>query len=270
MDLIKDSHIGFVNLDHRSDRLTSMRNQLSKIGLNAVRYAGVLPHERTEEKSVMHAMLRRKQVGALGCYLAQLDIIKDAQSLGKHAWVMEDDVVFCEDFIKRIYYIDHWMHSDTLISEFVWQRKMTAIPREWDIIWLGGTFHVNPPYWHKDLLGKDAETTDDPRMIRTFGSFCTYAYIINRNSIEKVLSLLKERVGDSIGIDHSMIMISPLLKTFAFVPGCCKQYDNLSDQIPGSGDITTFSRFEKLGPYWYQERMEDFDPKTFDWAEARI
>ena len=260
MGIRADSHVGFVNLDHRSDRLAHMRRQLDRVGLNAQRYPGVLPHERTEEKSVMHAMLKRKQVGALGCYLAQLDIIKDAQRLEKHAWVMEDDIVFCEDFAKRIEYINHWTHNTGCARMF----------RDWDIIWLGGTFHVNPSYWHADTLGRDAELTDDPRMIRTYGSFCTYAYIVNSWSIEKVLKLLDETISGSIGIDHSMIMISPELKTFAFVPGCCKQYDNESDQIPGSKIVTRFSKFETLGPYWYQEKMEDFDPLTFNWAEANI
>jgi len=45
MDLIKDSHIAFINLDHREDRLQHMGNQLARVGIEAVRVRGLLPVE---------------------------------------------------------------------------------------------------------------------------------------------------------------------------------------------------------------------------------
>jgi hypothetical protein len=116
-------------------------------------------------------------------------------------------------------------------------------------------------------LGRDAETTDDPWMMRTFGAFCTYAYIVRDRSIERVLHLLDEWLDLSMGIDWAMIQIQPQLQTFAFVPGSVIQRDNKSDI--GSG-MTIFSGFSKLGPYWFAERMEDFDPTTFEWHEANL
>jgi GR25 family glycosyltransferase involved in LPS biosynthesis len=259
MSLIEDSHIGYVNLDHRSDRNVLMKQNLALHNIPAKRYSGVLPHERLEEKSHMNAMNARPQKGALGCFLAQMDVMRDALAQNKHAWVMEDDLVFCSDFNKRLDYIGAWTRGG-----------ITRAFRDWDVIWLGGTFHVGGrgPYWHTQTLGRDADITDDPRMLRTYGSFCTYAYIINHNSVGPIMNLLKGTWPTSIGIDHSFITLSPLLKTFAFVPGCIKQYDNVSDQIPGTPVITHFSKFEKLGPYWWQDKMEDFDPTAFDWAEA--
>jgi hypothetical protein len=79
-----------------------------------------------------------------------------------------------------------------------------------------------------------------------------------------------------MGIDWSFIQLAPNMHNYVFVPGCAKQMDNLSDQIPGSGHITEFSRFSKLNgteensAYWYQDRMENFDPEKFDWKEARL
>lgn len=269
MGLIQDSYISYVNLAHRTDRNDLMIESLKKVDLPINRMSGILPHEWLGDAVKMKAMLKRPQKGAIGCYLSQTSIIKKAKELNKHAWVMEDDLVFCSDFQKRIDYIDRWIHTPQgFYPNFTW--------RDWDIIWLGATFHVNPPYWHKATLGRDAELTDDPRIIKSYGSFCTYGYIINRSSIEKVLSLLEEVLPQSIGIDHSMILISPKLNTFAFVPGCVKQYDNLSDQIPENKDVTEFSRFEKLNgtiensKYWWQDKMEDFIPETFNWAEARV
>ena len=105
--------------------------------------------------------------------------------------------------------------------------------------------------------------TDDPRIIRTYGCFCTYAYIINKNSLEKIIKLLDENVHLSMGIDWLFILLQPRLKTFAFVPGMVKQMDNQSDIGDG---ITVFSGFSKLNGteensrYWWQNKMEDFNP----------
>ena len=260
MSLLSDSYISYVNMDHRKDRLTHIANELKKVGIQAERTRGIYPYEFLIDNPC-HAKMRARTWGAIGCYEAQLNVMREALKQGKHAFVMEDDVVFCSDFHKRIEYIDNsWISN----------------PGEWDIIWLGGTFHINPPYWHKQDLGRDAECTNDPRIIRTYGSFCTYSYIVNKYSLIKVVNMLEKIMHKSIGIDWSMIQLSPQLHTFAFVPGCCKQIDNESDQIPDKKVITEFSKFEKLNGtiensrYWYQDKMEDFDPLTFDWAEAKI
>ncbi len=251
-------HASFVNLDQRPDRLQKMYASIDKLELPLLihRTQGILPEEYSGPTERIRTMLSRPQKGAIGCFESQLRIMRDAYSQDKHAFVMEDDLVFCSDFKKRLEYLFEWSKTHT-----------------WDIAWLGGTFHVNPPYWHKDTLGRDAELTDDPRMIRTYGSFCTYAYIVNVYSITKILDLLEKWMPLSIGIDWSMIQISPQLKTYAFVPGCITQYDNQSNIGQG---MTYFSKFAKLNgtlensAYWYQDKMEDFDPLTFNWAEARV
>ncbi len=200
--------------------------------------------------------------GALGCHISQVLVMGAACAELKHAFVMEDDLIFCSDFQKRLTYIDEFTKTHS-----------------WDAIWLGATFHVNPPYWHTgknpDLkgsnFGRDAELTDDPRMIRTYGAFSTYAYIVNLESIPKILALLDKHVHESMGIDWLFIKIQPQLKTFAFVPGCVKQMDNKSDIGKG---WTIFSGFAKLNgtkensAYWWQDRMEDFLPENFNWKEC--
>jgi GR25 family glycosyltransferase involved in LPS biosynthesis len=268
MKLLENSYIAYVNLDHRTDRRDKMLTQFAQMPFlgRPERIRGMYPNEWPAESSKMTKMLSRPQVGAIGCFFSQLKIMQRALEFGQHAFVMEDDLQFCSDLERRLEYINTWTNS----------LPPTRGARDWDIIWLGGTFHVNPPWWHRDTLGRDAELTDDPRMVRTYGSFCTYAYIVNAWSIQKVIDLLWARMPESIGIDESMIKISPQLKTYAFVPGCVIQYDNISDQVPSNPQTTEFSRFINLNGtteksrYWYQDRMEDFDPLTFDWAEARV
>jgi len=258
--LLKDSHIAFVNLDYRTDRLELMKKELAKLGLATQRVRGLLPGEVDQPPDKLRVMQKRTP-GAIGCHYSQVSIIQEALRRNKHAWVMEDDLIFCKDFLSRIEYIDDWMKD-----------------HDWDVFWLGGTFH-SPAWWHtKDhnhelrqcncKLRRDCEPTEDPRIIRTYGAFCTYAYIVNINSLRKILFLLDKYVHLSMGIDWLFIYLQPQLQTFAFVPGSVKQRDNQSDI--GNG-ITRFSGFAKLNGtlensrYWYQERMEDFNPEGWEW-----
>jgi len=247
----KNSYFSFVNLDHRKDRLIHMAAQLHNVGIVAERTRGIMPSEIKGDTRVYDKMLSRTK-GAAGCHLAQVSVMKKALELGKSAFVMEDDIIFCKDFQKRMDYIQEFLSGN-----------------DWDIMWLGGTVHINPAEWHTgrnpDLnssFGRDAEKTDDERIIKTFGAFCTYAYIVNIKSLQKVITLLEDNVHKSMGIDWLMIKLQPELNTFMFVPGCVKQMDNQSDI--GNG-ITEFSGFAKLGEYWYQEKMEDFNPKQIQW-----
>lgn len=247
--ILENSYISFVNLNHRLDRKVRMEQSLIKAGLFGVeRTRGLLPSEvKVDAKRV--AVMQARTPGAIGCHFAQVSIMERALAMGRHAFVMEDDLIFCSDFQARMALFDAFTET-----------------HDWDIFWLGGTFHINPPYWHKKL-GRDAELTDCPRFLRTYGAFCTYAYIVRDASLEKVLRLLDRELDKSIGIDYAMIQIQPELHTYAFVPGCITQYDNESDIGKGK---TIFSGFAKLGPYWFQDKMEGFDPATFNWHEARV
>jgi len=265
MKNIDDYYSSFVNMDHRGDRLTHMLNQLNKVGLNATRTRGMRPDEYKGDYTKVATMLRRTQ-GALGCHMSQVQVMKDALERNLHAFVMEDDLVFCEDFSKRWDYIQDWMVS-----------------HEWDVFWLGSSFHCNPPYWHNkggstdrrnnasSELGYDAKQTDDIRIVRTYGAFATFAYLVNKSSIEKILTMFDEHIHKSIGIDWLFILLQPQLKCFSFVPGSIKQMNSMSDIGVG---MTNWSGFLKLNgtlensAYVYQERMEDFDPLNFNWHEV--
>lgn len=251
-------YISFVNLDHRTDRLHHMLSEFSRIGMSAERTPGLNPKDFPEEK---YSTMRNRTPGAIGCHMAHVSIMKKALEENKHAFVMEDDLVFCSDFKERLEHITKFTEA-----------------HEWDVIWLGGTFH-SPAFWHpvgpskmhpncSANIGVDCVKTSDPRMMRTYGAFCTYAYIVNVNSIHKILDLLDAYVHQSIGIDWLFIKLQPQLKTYAYVPGCVKQLDIKSDI--GSG-LTIFSGFSKLNGnvensrYWWQDRKEDFNPHTFEW-----
>ena len=257
--MLSNSHIAFVNLDHRADRLAHMNTQLARVGISAERVRGLLSSEVDVDPRKV-AVMQRRTPGAIGCHYSQVSIMEEALRRNQNAWVMEDDVIFCEDFKKRL----------KIIEDFTSEN-------EWDVFWLGGTFH-SPAWWHKIghnrelnckcTLGRDVEPTVWDRIVRTYGAFCTYAYIVNIESLDKILTLLNVNVHLSMGIDWLFIYLQPQLKTYAFVPGSIKQMDNQSDI--GNG-VTMFSGFSRLNgtlensKYWYQERMEDFDPLNYIW-----
>ena len=253
-------HISFLNLPHRTDRLNHMVNQLSRFGIPAVRHEAKLPTSY-DYNNPKYATMMARTPGALGCHIGQVEIMKEGLESGRHTIVLEDDVIFCNDLHARLEYITKWQET-----------------HEWDVFWLGATFH-SPAFWHKvgksgmppdcsAQLGKDFDHTSDPRIKRTYGAFCTYAYMVNLKSIEKILNLFDEHLHMSIGIDWLFIKLQPQLKCFAFVPGSVKQMDNKSDI--GTG-MTIFSGFSRLNGtiensrYWYQENISDFDPNTFKW-----
>ena len=246
IDLLKESYISFLNLPHRTDRLVRMEKTLLEVGLSAVRTEGRPPSAFDLTLPKLQVM-RNRTPGAIGCHYGQVEIMETALRQGRHAFVMEDDLVFCEDFFERIAILENFL----------------KVQKQWDVLWLGGTFHVNPPHWHKE---RDAMTTWCPWVMRTFGAFCTYAYIVNRDSLPRVLRRLEDTVPRSMGIDWAFIQLQPELLTFAFVPGCITQYDNRSDI--GNG-ITRFSNFGKEIPWFFAKRMGDFDPAAYDWHEAQ-
>lgn len=250
-------YISFVNLDHRTDRLDHMTEQLKRVGLEAERTRGIRPEEYKGGKDV--SVMMNRTPGAVGCHFSQVSIMQKALEQGKHAIVFEDDIIFCSDFKERFEYIEKFCETHT-----------------WDVIWLGAAFHVNPPHWHKvggsemrpncsAELGYDAKRTDNPRMIRTYGAYNTFAYMVNKNSIEKILALFDRHIHISIGIDWLFIKLQPQLHCYSFVPGCVKQMDNMSDI--GTG-MTIWSGHLNNGPYVWQDKMEDFNPENFDWHEA--
>lgn len=259
MNWRKEIYAAYVNLDHRMDRYHHMQGQINKAGIVAHRQRALYWKDVLIEPK--HQTMYNRTPGAIGCWESQVVVMKKALELNLHAIVLEDDLYFCSDFTKRLDYIFNWTESN-----------------DWDIMWLGGTVH-SPAYWHPkgpsgmrpDVsahLGYDMQTTNDPRIIRTYGAFSTHSYIVNRNSIAKIISLLDKHMHESIGIDHCMIRIQPQIKAFMFVPGCVKQIDNTSDI--GNG-MTIFSGFSKLNgtiensDYWWQDKMEDFNPETFNW-----
>lgn len=260
--LLDDCYISYLNLDHRTDRKEHIERELARVGINATRTRGKLPDEYDLSDPKYHIMLNRTP-GAIGCWMGMREMMVEAIKRNQHCFIMEDDVVMASDYKERIWYMEKFFET-----------------HDWDIFFGGALFHCNPPHWHNgngymlegSNIGRDAELTDDPRVIRTWGCFSTHNWIIKRESVQNVMELLDSVMHRSIGIDHACIILQPQLKCYTFVGGSASQIDNMSDI--GTG-MTMYSNFSRLNgdvensKYWFTDKIEDFDPLTFDWHEIK-
>lgn len=254
MSLLNECYIGYLNLDSRPDRREHIEKELSIAGIKAERTRGRLPNEFDLNDPKIQVM-KNRTAGAIGCHMGQVEIMQKALAEGKHAFVMEDDCVFCSDIHDRIDIAESFLKD-----------------KDWTALWGGGTYHANnPAWWHKaghspDLsycnctIGKDVEKTESKYLVKTYGCFSTHCYIINKKHIQDVLDFLDKNVHLSMGIDWLMILMQPLVETYAFVPGMVKQMDNMSNI--GNG-MTIFSGFSMLGNHWWQDKMSNFDYENF-------
>lgn len=251
--ILDECSVGFLNLDQRTDRLAHVTREFEKVGVKAERFRGTMPSEYNRHDPRLQVQWNRTP-GSIGCMMGQMDMMKEAYNRGKSAMVFEDDVVLCQDFKERLEHFGAFLEKQD----------------DWSVAWLGGTIHINPPFWHTGInpdlrgcnLGRDAEPTDDPNIIKCYGAFSTYAYIVNYEKIPFVIDLLYEVMPLSMGIDWSFIKLGERLNSFMYLPGCVKQMDGPSNI--GNG-MSYFSGFARLGDYWFQERSEYFDPKTIQW-----
>lgn len=255
---INEYHIRYINLDSRPDRRVHAEYQFKKAGIPAERFSAFsikdIKGNVSHENIVRMKKYGNKQ-GNIGCYYSHLAVLQEALSAKKNALIFEDDVIICSDFLERLAYIEIFL-KDT----------------EWDMFFLGATVHVNPPYWHKKghnkdivcdcTIGKDIERTSDKRIMRSYGFFSTTAYMVNVNSIQRIMNIMDEYVHLSWAIDHLYIMLQPKLFCYLFVPGCTIQMDGRSDI--GNG-MSRFSNFSRLGKHWFADKMNDFDPDKYNW-----
>ncbi len=175
-------------------------------------------------------------------------LMRTVQNTDRDLLVLEDDVYLASDFMDRLQYLEDNM----------------TLP--WDYIALCGTFHVNPPVWHAGDIGRDVELTPIKHILRALGVWSNHGYIIRGRSVEKILGLMRSVMPSARGSDHALIMVQPQLNAYVFVPGMVFQHDMESDVGEG---VTKFSHFTNLGPYVFQDKLDQFDPDSFDWAEAR-
>jgi len=237
----------YINLDHRADRRQHIAKELTKAGIQAQRFPALRFSDYKGRPENIRLMMQTPNT--VGNWLSHLAVWEKVRGTDDVVGVLEDDALLCEDFRERLQYIHE--HFD----------------KAWDIFYLGATYHVNPPVWHKDTLGRDFEQTDIKYIHRVYGAFSNQGYLVNGRYVEFLLNAMDEKMPQSRGSDHAMIMLQPTIQCYSFTPGMVFQIDGPSDIGQG---VTVFSHFLKtLGPHVWANRLEDFQYDSYEWAEGR-
>jgi glycosyl transferase family 25 len=94
-----------INLPHRRDRRAETKRQLRRIGWNAEFVAAVRPSEPDGFPSI----------GARGCFLSHLDVLKRALDAGlARVVILEDDLNFCDTFPEQ------WPAAMAMLDDAPW------------------------------------------------------------------------------------------------------------------------------------------------------
>ena len=243
----------YINLDRRTDRRETMQRELERINLPARRFSAMTPDEYSEPPGAGPLIEGRRTAGN---WASMAHLMRLNQGTDRDLLMVEDDVYFAVDFWERMKYLE------------------INLTMPWDVIFLGACFHLNrntadgtyKTRWHPERWN-DVERTSSKHLFRAYGVWSNHGMIVRGQSAAKVLVAMRSVLPVARGSDHALILVQPQLDAYVFVPGMVMQRDGVSD-VAENGGFTRFSDFLKMGPYVFQDRLEDWDVDEYDWAEA--
>ena len=158
-----------VNMEGQDDRLNSAMLEILRSGIKNVRIFDAIVPETLEGCNL-------KTKGQLGCYLSNLEIIKEAYTKQvENFLILEDDVEFVHGF------------------QVLFEDCYRDVPKDWDILFVGGYEKNKGPY--ENIKNKIYKTGDH------WGTHC---YLLSKTGIEK---LYKYLTTNPIEWEIDMLMI---------------------------------------------------------------
>lgn len=149
-------HAVYINLDYRTDRRQAAERRFKELGISAERFDAVQLNLDEIDNPKNDPLWHKK----MGCTQSHFQCIKLAKERGlKNIWIMEDDVVFCSDFLSK---------AQDIIDEL----KMT----EWDMFFFGG----EPS---KKCIPHSRH------IVKTSGVYGAHSYLVNHTFYDKLLRL---------------------------------------------------------------------------------
>jgi hypothetical protein len=204
-----------INLEHRTDRRIAMEKQLLRIGWRAEFFRAIRPDNAADFPSI----------GARGCFLSHLSVLRNAQKAGvQQLVILEDDLNFAPKFVER------------------WNLSMSSLEtKTWSIFYPGHTLKGLPAG-----LSRISPHTN----IR-----CTHFMVVNGHAILTLISgfekMLSRPGGHPLGgpmhIDGAYSTLrtqNPSLVTYANSPVLGYQRSSRTDV----GNLRWFDRIGMLAP----------------------
>jgi glycosyl transferase family 25 len=174
MEIINSKNIFVINLDHRKDRLESVKQQLIKKNINYTRFSAIIPDMNEINnnhlwKNSYQGMNWKKAKkwdcyirGALGCKMSHYYIVKKAKELDlDYVIILEDDFLFTDN-------------ADEILKNSIFEN----INDNWDFIFLGGRLSGNNIKKINNIITK------------TESVITTIGYILNKKTYDSVLKNL--------------------------------------------------------------------------------
>lgn len=201
-----------INLSHRTDRRAAMEAELARVGWQAEFFPAIRPESSAGFPSI----------GARGCFLSHLTILRQARSSSaEHLVVMEDDLNFDRHFTER------WPEALTALTE----------TKGWSLFYPGHTLGQMRP-------GLSQVPHNAPIQ-------CTHFMIFNREALDKIIAglelILSRPPGHPLGgpmhVDGAYSTIreqNPALTTLCHTP-------SLGYQRPSKTDIGHQKWFDRIG-----------------------
>jgi GR25 family glycosyltransferase involved in LPS biosynthesis len=148
-----------INLDRRNDRWQEASSEFNKYNLKVQRISAVDGSKLDMSKIKMDVLKKDSMPGAVGCSLSHINVIKHAKEKGySKILILEDDVVFEENFIERF------------------TNEIKHLPEDWDMFYLSG-----------NNLKSDCLTKVNNFFYKTTFTFTTHSYAITSNLYDKII-----------------------------------------------------------------------------------
>lgn len=188
-----------INLPDRTDRRIEMEHQLRRSELNAEFFPAIRPTEAAGFPSV----------GARGCFLSHLAVLKQGSLERRHVMIMEDDLDFVADFRNR------W-NSIVPVLETL----------RWSIFY--------PAHLLEDIPDGMSELPPE------IGVLCTHFVLFHRDAVPSIVSGLEEILdrppghpdGGPMHVDGAYSTLRyqrPRLNTLVYSPALGRQRSSRSD-----------------------------------------
>jgi len=181
-----------INLKRRKDRLDHITKECEKIGIEFSLFEAIDGRKKYPE------LANVIMGGAMGCYESHLEVLRLGLKEDEHLLVLEDDAVFCELFWEEL------------------TKRLYELPNEWDLFFLGGS-----------LLWDNAVIDYSEHLKIANNVLCTQAYIVNKNSIGKLINHLEKRA----------FKVDVLYTEFQKENNCFISYPELAWQLEGYSDL---------------------------------
>jgi GR25 family glycosyltransferase involved in LPS biosynthesis len=222
-----------ISLKHNHERREKVKLEFSKIGIEVFPYwyNFVVPNGHCsfynavdkQTLTVPECSAKRLEgnaAGILACATSHINVIREAKERNYPAiCIFEDDVVFCDDFQKRLEYIE-------------------SLDMDFDIFALGGHFD-------KEMSTAYTEPTNWRNVVKVKQMGGTYALIITN----KVYDFILRNWNYNFGADEFLSNhVYCRFNTYAFVPFLCGTYPNYSDVAGGMSNYVNVTWQYQQGP----------------------